>query len=270
MKCLVVDLSRCNGCYNCQLACKDEHCDNDWRPIAAPQPETGQFWCKMNETERGRVPVVRVDYRPEFCGQCDDCKLLSMAPDCVYRDQTTGAIIIDPDKAKGRSDLVDACPSHLVYWNDELDLPQKCTGCAHLMQNGWTQPRCVEACATGALQYGEEDEFAEEIESAVHLFDQGEKSHVFYLNVPKRFVAGTVANREENEVVIGAKVEFRNEQGETVNSTETDEFGDFRWDEADEALYQVVVAAEGYDPVTLNADCRDEDVVFDDLLIDQQ
>ena len=38
MKSIIVDLDRCNGCFNCQIACKDEHCDNDWRPIAAPQP----------------------------------------------------------------------------------------------------------------------------------------------------------------------------------------------------------------------------------------
>ena len=37
MKSIIVDLDRCNGCFNCQIACKDEHCDNDWRPIAAPQ-----------------------------------------------------------------------------------------------------------------------------------------------------------------------------------------------------------------------------------------
>lgn len=56
MKSIVVDLNRCNGCHNCQIACKDEHCGNDWSPIAAAQPMTGQFWCRVNQRERGRVP----------------------------------------------------------------------------------------------------------------------------------------------------------------------------------------------------------------------
>ena len=68
MKAFLIDLDRCNGCYCCQLACKDEHCGNDWSPIALPQPMSGQFWCRIDEEERGRVPVVRVTYTPTFCG----------------------------------------------------------------------------------------------------------------------------------------------------------------------------------------------------------
>ncbi len=30
MKVFVIDVARCNGCYNCQIACKDEHVGNDW------------------------------------------------------------------------------------------------------------------------------------------------------------------------------------------------------------------------------------------------
>ena len=32
MKTFVFDAARCNGCFNCQIACKDEHCGNDWMP----------------------------------------------------------------------------------------------------------------------------------------------------------------------------------------------------------------------------------------------
>ena len=46
MKVFVHDVSICNGCYCCQIACKDEHVANDWTPIAKPQPDTGQFWLK--------------------------------------------------------------------------------------------------------------------------------------------------------------------------------------------------------------------------------
>ena len=55
-KTFVLDISICNGCYNCQIACKDEHCRNDWMPYAVPQPDIGQFWLEMNENIRGGFP----------------------------------------------------------------------------------------------------------------------------------------------------------------------------------------------------------------------
>ncbi len=48
-KVMIIDITKCNGCYNCQIACKDEHVGNDWTPIAKPQPDTGQFWMKVEE-----------------------------------------------------------------------------------------------------------------------------------------------------------------------------------------------------------------------------
>jgi Fe-S-cluster-containing dehydrogenase component len=43
MKVFDINVAWCNGCHNCQIACKDEHCGNDWTPYTKPQPETGQF-----------------------------------------------------------------------------------------------------------------------------------------------------------------------------------------------------------------------------------
>lgn len=36
MKAFVIDVSICNGCSCCQIACKDEHVGNDWTPYAKP------------------------------------------------------------------------------------------------------------------------------------------------------------------------------------------------------------------------------------------
>ena len=64
MKVFVYDLDKCNGCHNCQIACKDEHVDNEWLPYAKPQPDTGHFWCKVEEEVCGKTPHVRVNYLP--------------------------------------------------------------------------------------------------------------------------------------------------------------------------------------------------------------
>ncbi len=51
-----------------------------------------------------------------------------------------------------------ACPYGTISFNQALKLAQKCTGCAHLLDRGWPikEPRCVDACVTGALKFGEE------------------------------------------------------------------------------------------------------------------
>ena len=266
MKSLVVDLDRCNGCFCCQIACKDEHCGNDWSPIAVSQPQTGQFWCRVDQRERGRVPVVRVAYKPVFCGQCDDCPLLDLAPDAVYR-RADGIIIIDPMRAKGRRELLDACPLGMVYWNERLGVPQKCTGCAHLIDGGWKEPRCVDACATGALQIVDSERLDDAASTDEKLTGMG--SHVAYLNAPKRWIAGTVVDRSKNEVVIGASIRIVDSSGNDVARVETDEFGDFKFDAADEQLYSVFVLVDGGEPIELSADCRDKDVVFEDIFVDK-
>ena len=76
MKNFVIDVSRCNGCYSCQIACKDEHCGNDWMPYARPQPEAGHFWGKMYEYERGQIPQVKLSYIFVPCQHCVDVFVL--------------------------------------------------------------------------------------------------------------------------------------------------------------------------------------------------
>ncbi len=211
-KMFVIDPARCNGCRNCQIACKDEHCDNDWSPITLPQPDTGHFWIGIDEKVRGSVPKVKVSYVARMCQHCRDAACMEAAPDAVYR-RDDGLVIVDPEKAKGNRALVEACPYGAIYYNEELDVPQKCTGCAHLLDDGWTVPRCVDACPHDALRFGDEEDFAEELAAAECIIPERaetDKPRVVYLNLPKRFVAGVVVDLEAEEIVEGATVTLEN------------------------------------------------------------
>ena len=104
---MVIDVDRCIGCYNCFLACRDEHAGNDHRPVAAAQPEAGQKWIDVREHERGSFPKVKVSYVPVPCLHCADAPCISAATDgAVYR-RADGIVLIDPDKAVGQRDIVD-------------------------------------------------------------------------------------------------------------------------------------------------------------------
>lgn len=265
MKVFVYDLDKCNGCHNCQIACKDEHVENEWLPYAKPQPDTGQFWCKVEEEVCGRTPHVRVRYLPTQCNHCDEAPCMKNCDALYKRDD--GLVILDPEKSKGKKEIVDSCPYGAIYWNDELEIPQKCTGCAHLLDDGWAVSRCVDACCTGALRFGEEEEFAEELKNAVVLQPElGTSPRVYYLNMPKRFVAATVVDIDEDEVVEGAEVILqRAGDGEVVLSSHTDEFGDVWLENVEPESYTMWLKKEGYLDQPVEVDLTKKDQAFPEL-----
>lgn len=225
MKTFLFDLEKCTGCHGCQIACKDEHCGQAWPPYAAEQPEAGQFWMKVNQRERGHKPHVKVEYVPVCCQRCENAPCVAAAKDgAMYVED--GMPLIDPVKAKGQKQIVDACPYHVIYWNEELEIPQKCTGCAHLLNGDEpiSVPRCFDNCPSGALQWGEESEL--DLDGAVHLHPEyGTKPHVWYKGFVPTFIAGTLYDPTVMEVAKDAKVTLSGEGVEM--ETTTDHWGDF-------------------------------------------
>lgn len=242
-KAFLIDLEKCTGCYACQIACKDEHCGNTWLPYAAEQPETGQFWMKVNERERGQRPFVKVAYTPVLCQHCADAPCITAArDDAVYR-RDDGLIIVDPVKAKGQKQIVEACPYHAIYWNEEEQIPQKCTGCAHLLDSGeLDKPRCVGNCTIGAMQFGDIEDLDLEGAETLHP-EYGTTPHVFYKNMPKTFIAGTVYDPVEEEIIEGATVTAKSADASFTQIT--NDFGDFWFDEIPAAEYTVTIEADG-------------------------
>jgi len=57
---MIIDVTKCDGYYNCFLACPDEYCGNDYSGYSASQPITGHFWMQVVEKERGacHYPLV--------------------------------------------------------------------------------------------------------------------------------------------------------------------------------------------------------------------
>ena len=122
MKAMVIDLTKCNGCYNCQIACKDEHVGNDWTPYAKPQPDTGQFWMKVTDMVRGTVPKVKITYLHDICQHCDDAPCIPACHQKAIYKRDDGIVIINPDKCAGRMDCIHACPYKVIYFNEVLNI----------------------------------------------------------------------------------------------------------------------------------------------------
>ena len=263
---MLIDVDRCTGCYACFLACRDEHAGNDHKPVAIAQP-LGQAWIKVSEEERGSFPKVKVSYTPVPCQQCADAPCMSAATGgAVYRRED-GIVVIDPDKAAGQRGIVSACPYGAVFWNEARNTPQKCTFCAHMLDEGGKQPRCAEACPTLAIVFGDLDDPDSEVNrrrAAKPLEDLlpklATKPQVSYHCLPKRFLAGEVVlGDKQDQCAVGVSVALRN--GSQTQSALTDNYGDFEFRDLDAGVDFVVrIEHAGYKPRELatraSADCN--------------
>ncbi|MDH4269198.1 MAG: carboxypeptidase regulatory-like domain-containing protein [Dehalococcoidia bacterium] len=253
---MIVDITRCNGCYNCFLACRDEFCGNDYPGYSVAQPFSGQFWVKVIEKERGQYPKVKVAYTVIPCMQCEKPSCVDVSSNKAVYQRLDGIVIIDPEKAKGQKQIVNACPYRVIYWNEEKNIPQKCTFCAHLLDQGWKEPRCVESCPTKALVFGDLNDPDSEISRIIATAkgklevlhpEYGLMPKVQYIGIPKRFVAGEVVFRDKkDECAAGVKVTLSS-KGNADKVTKTDNYGDFEFEGLDaDKDYTVSIEHSGY------------------------
>ena len=257
---IAINSARCMACYACFIACKDEHCGWD-TALSKAQPEMGQYWMNIVEWERGdntrRIKTATV---PTPCSHCDNPACMAAARDGAVYKRPDGIVIIDPEKSKGQKQIVEACPVGAVYWNEKLEIPQKCTMCAELLDDpdypGF-EPRCVEACPNQALVFGDLDDPESDISKliAANKVTQLEclgdmKSSVVHLNIPSRFLAGTVAYPKElEEVCIGAAVKATLENGE-VRETVTNWAGDWEFEDLPKNVKVAIdITFDGFAPV---------------------
>ncbi len=269
---MALDLDHCIGCYNCQIACKDEHVGNDYLPIAKAQPTFGHFWMQVHEQEREFSPShIKVDYIPTPCQHYDDPACLKAAQEGAVYKRPDGIVIIDPEKSKGQKALLDACPYGAIYWNEEENIPQKCTFCAQLMDDGWKEPRCVQSCPVSCMYFGDLDD----PESKVSLFLKdneaesiealkGTGPNVKYVGLPKPHLAGTVIFGDKDECAKEVSVSLTCPDGAT-QETETDCFGDFAFDDLVTGKYLVKFDATGYTSQTKDFEITEDTLYLGEI-----
>jgi hypothetical protein len=140
------------------------------------------------------------------------------------------------------------------------------TGCAHLLDNGWKEPRCVDACPTLALKFGEESELKDLISKAEVLHPElGAKPRVYYLNIPKKFIGGTIYDPVEKEVIIGATCTLSGSNGSEKLTATTDSFGDFWFEGLEEGTYSLKIEAKGFAVKTIESISTEKDVNLGDI-----
>jgi len=237
---LMVDVARCTNCQNCVLATQDEYVGNDHPGYSAAMPDDGASWITIERRTRGNGSMVDVAYVPKTCNHCDNAPCVRAAGDGAIYQRRDGIVVIDPVKSRGRRDLVDSCPYGAISWNEQAGVPQKWSFDAHLLDAGWSEPRCVQACPTGAMQstlatQEEIERLQDELQLETLEPMRQAAPRVLYRNLQRAthwFLGGTVIRAPEDAGTVNvpeANIDLLLD-GVHAASRQSDAFGDFKFD----------------------------------------
>lgn len=252
MKKFLIDVNRCSGCKLCIIACKDEHVGSSYSPWTNSQPDTGHFWIDVQAMERGRIPRVRMSYLPLLCQHCEHAPCIKSCPEDAIKRRDDGLVWIDPVECTGCGLCQEACPYDVIYMNGELGIAQKCTGCAHRVDEG-SLPRCAEVCPHEAIVFADETDsvFSEAAQgTTLEVFhpEYQAEPRVYWKGLPKPWIAGSVIDAVSDEVISNVAITSVDLFADGSVTVLSDEFGDFwiRGMEKDRK-YRVEISKEGYE-----------------------
>lgn len=195
-KAYLVDTSRCIACKACQVACKQwnglppEKIDK----VESPQnpPDLSAItWTLVRMKEASSNGKVRLLFFKDQCRHCIDppCQMSAVIPGSIYKDEETGAVIYTKrTRYENFEDIM--CPYDIPRQDPNTGRLFKCTMCIDRVKNNML-PACVQACPTGAMQFGDREEILEmahkrlEKVKTVHknasLVDEDEVSTIYLL-----------------------------------------------------------------------------------------
>ena len=253
---VIIDVAECTNCNLCVLATLDEHVDNAFPGYSAPMQKHGHKWINILQNERGQAPYLDIAYVPTVCNHCDDAPCVREAKNGAVTKRPDGIVLIDPLKAKGQKELVEACPYGHIWWNEELEVPQHWNFDAHLIDGGWGKTRADQVCPTGAFKTIKLTDQAMQAKAAnedlqVLQPELNTKPRVWYRNMWRystAFISGTLSAEVNGVVdcVEGAKVRLLKD-GAKIAEEITDNYGDFKFDRLpeDSGAYAVEIEVDG-------------------------
>ncbi|MBA7500536.1 Anaerobic dimethyl sulfoxide reductase chain B [subsurface metagenome] len=131
-KILIIDAEKCSGCKQCEFVCS-------------------YIKEKMFSPIRSRIKVTRIDEVginiPIICQHCVEPICMDVCPvKAIYRDEQSGAIVINGDICVGCRTCFNVCPIGAIQINIDNKKVMKCDLCGG-------EPECVKACTYGALEF---------------------------------------------------------------------------------------------------------------------
>ena len=179
---MVVDVQKCIGCQACTVSCIMENAapENSFRTVVSTY--------EVKEDKRCGTYML-----PRLCNHCANPPCIPVCPVGATFQRKDGVVVVDGDRCVGCAYCVQACPYDARFINHETGKADKCTFCAHRVDEGLL-PACVETCVGGARIFGDLNDPHSVVyqlltENKVKVLrpEQGTQPHVFYLGLDTRF-----------------------------------------------------------------------------------
>jgi Fe-S-cluster-containing dehydrogenase component len=173
---MLIDVSRCVGCGNCQRSCTQA---NKLQPTPEQLTKLGAqtfTQIKQVDLEGGKTRWVK-----RQCMHCLDAACASACPVKALYGTEEGPVAYRPDRCLGCRYCMVSCPFDMprFEWGNGLTPEiRKCMFCYERQQAG-RRPACVENCPSGALKFGSRDELLAEAHSRIAANPKVYVDHVY-------------------------------------------------------------------------------------------
>ncbi len=144
---LIVNTGDCNGCYACEVACKQEH-----------NLPVGPRWIRVfpvDEEGLGAKPQSR--YIVTHCLHCSQPACKEVCPVDAITKREDGVVLIHQELCNGCKACIEGCPLGVMLFDEDKGLAQKCDLCSGRIDKG-LPPACVAACPTHCIHFGDVEE----------------------------------------------------------------------------------------------------------------
>ncbi len=159
MKAILTDTTKCIGCRECVIACKeinnlDQELPRRWN---LDDGLAARNWTSIIEKPGDK-------YVRKQCRHCLEPACVSACPVGALQKTSLGAVIYDSYKCLGCRYCMMACPYGIPRydWDQQVPYVRKCILCYETRLKNGQQPACTEVCPTQATIFGERDELIAE------------------------------------------------------------------------------------------------------------